>query len=260
MEHVESSIVKDFQNLRVLASLDLPMMDDLVRDFTLALEESSSRSGHRWKAGEIAASVLMNQDGAGRKLARRRRYKKRKSTAAASSSFVGGDGAILSEASESSLDDALKGYIENMTATSRHSDSDDFHTHGAVRQRLSSLSVLPSIVVPLAESDSVTENFSPMRPQRRRRYFKRMAVDQQPGPISDGGEAGKKARVKVGAKDTAEGRSPDTVVAGSSRLAETQPGKRKRSMKDKSDNNSLDLDLGEDTGVDENCQFSGTMQ
>lgn len=70
-----------------------------------------------------------------------------------------------------------------MESMPQPSDSDDLILRGGGRalQSLDSYSILKfsSQSISVAESDSYTEN-SPMRPSRRRRRFKRMAVDAQP--------------------------------------------------------------------------------
>ena len=159
--------MEGLQNLRVLAAYDLAVMDDLVRDFTLALEESSKRTS---MSGSRAQDIIR----------KKRRFKKRKPVHC--HSLHTGN---MSEASESSIDEAFKDYIENMT---RQSDSDDYLIENS-RQKIPSLSIFSSISAPLlVESDSVTENISPMRPQRRRRHLKRMAIDpdQQKKELANG--------------------------------------------------------------------------
>lgn len=80
----------------------------------------------------------------------------------------------ISEASESSIDEAKLDLNQLMQLKGQHSDSDDllmttqrmpsFHNH--------------SMMSLAAESDSVTENLSPNRHHRRRKRGKRMAVDR----------------------------------------------------------------------------------
>ncbi len=151
---MENSIVKDFQNLHVLNTYNF-RMDELVQDLTNALEESARTS----KSKHIDTYV---------RRCKKRRSRKRRPPG------TGKDGGNLSEASESSIDEALKDYMESMF---QQSDSDDL----VAARRLSALPLTNlSHALSLAESDSVTENFSPMRLHRRRRKCKRMAIDPQP--------------------------------------------------------------------------------
>ena len=155
---MESNIVKDFQNLHVLNTYNFERMDELVQDLTNALEETTRTS----KAKGV--------DNTYARRCKKRRSRKRRPPG------TGKDGGNLSEASESSIDEALKDYMESVF---QHSDSDDL----IAARRISSLP-LANIghALSLAESDSVTENFSPMRIHRRRRKCKRMAIDPQPDP------------------------------------------------------------------------------
>ncbi|ELT96581.1 hypothetical protein CAPTEDRAFT_219858 [Capitella teleta] len=208
---VENSIVTGFQNLQVLTAYDFQRMDELVNDLTNALDEST-----RNRKGERSASEQSRASGSKSKLVRRKKCKKRKSLNQASGNWQQGN---ISEASESSLDEAIKDYIETIA---QQSDSDDLVLNA---QRLKSLSSLPNQVLSFAESDSVTENISPMRPQRRRRrQFKRMAVDP---PASN----------PLGEQQNLE--SSEHLPSDAMEIREhSLPGKRKRSMKEK--NNSFD--------------------
>ena len=158
---MDAGIVKDFQKLRVLAKYDKQRMDELVQDLTNALEETA-RSAKSKSSDNLLSSVL-------RKNCKKRRGRKRRPN---STRFDGGN---FSEASESSMEEGLRGVREN-TTTTQQSDSDDLVQTCRVQGPFPQLSCALS----LAESDSVTENFSPMRPHRRRRMCKRMAVDPQP--------------------------------------------------------------------------------
>ena len=251
---MESSIVAGLQNLQVLAAYDFQKMDELVHDLTNALEESTK--GHN---GERSASEQSRASGSKSKLCRKKKCKKRKSAC------HGGSGGSrlhgnISEASESSLDEALKDYMENIA---QQSDSDDLLLSA---HRLQSLTSLPSQVQVLsfAESDSVTENISPLRPQRRRRrQFKRMAVDPQPScelalmqvPLVEQRQQNC-ARGGVQGAANNGGRSGELmeVEIREQLQLDTLPGKRKRSMKDKSGNNSFDLGLCDDAG----CRSQGS--
>lgn len=236
---MENSIVAGLQNLQVLAAYDFHRMDDLVNDLTNALDESTKA-----RKGERSASEQSRASGSKTKLVRRKKCKKRKSLSQAGGSWQ--QPGNISEASESSIDEAIKDYIENIA---QQSDSDELVLN---TQRLQSLSSLPNQVLSFAESDSVTENISPMRPQRRRRrQFKRMAVDPQPNlevPMVHVPLVEQQNRTK----DTS-GQGPSTCAkimdcmdVENRDQSDTLPGKRKRSMKDKSGNNSFDLGLSDD--------------
>ncbi len=157
---MDNSIVKEFQKLHVLNTYNFERMDELVQDLTNALEETARTS----KSKHIDNSVYYSRR------CKKRRSRKRRPPGS------GKDGGNLSEASESSIDEALKDYMETVF---QQSDSDDL----VAARRLSSLPLANlSHALSLAESDSVTENFSPMRLHRRRRKCKRMAIDPQPDP------------------------------------------------------------------------------
>lgn len=124
--------------------------------------------------------------------------------------------------------------------------------------------------ISFAESDSFTENFSPMRPGRRRRRFKRMAVDTQPDSEASITEYLREQRVKRLAtakpKVKSQTRLNDDMTVDSESTLERDPlksgvaakenstemggicdvtvGKRKRGMRA---GNSLDM-LDDDSG------------
>lgn len=154
---MENNIVQDFQNLRVFSSYNINRMDELVQDLTNALEETSKgiRSGGNQENNTAGAVV--------------RRYHKKRRGARRTAVNLWKRGTI-SEASESSIDEAIRDYIDNVVT---HSDSDDL----ALNHRKHRLMVPVTEPIPPVESDSFTENLSPMRPQRRRRRYKHMAVD-----------------------------------------------------------------------------------
>lgn len=163
---MENSIVKEFQDLQVLTSYDFQRMDQLVQDLTNALEETSQAQNAVDRDLESPALSLRNRHH------KKRKNRKRKSNAKALWEQGG-----LSEASESSLDEALKDYMENVV--NQQSDSDDLIKTACRLPGLAFGNL--SHVAALVESDSVTENFSPsLRPHRRRRRGKRMAIDPQP--------------------------------------------------------------------------------
>ena len=219
--------MSDFENLQVLASCDFQKMDRMVQDLTNALEETEKPSP---KSPRVHAHVTT----ASKKhvcVGKKRLCKKRKST---QNIWECGN---LSEASESSLDEAFRDYIESVP---RGSDSDEFVF---TVNRLQLLASFANTALSLAESDSFNETISPMRvqAQRRRRRLKRMAVDPDPdSSIVDDKKDKSKDSARLAASDADEdGGSMD----GSS---DTLPGKRKRGTRDKG-GNSYDLEHeGED--------------
>lgn len=161
---MDASIVKDFQRLRVLASYDLQRMDELVQDLTNALEETS-RSSKSKTADHLSGTLKRN--------CKKRRGRKRRPNS--TSRYDGGN---FSEASESSVEEAIQSQElrENAATTTQQSDSDDL----VVTKRFQGAFPKVTCVATLAESDSVTENFSPLRPHRRRRKCKRMSIEAEP--------------------------------------------------------------------------------
>lgn len=158
---MENKILTDFEKLRVFSSAQVGNMDDLVHDLSLALEDAAKHRRSKSDGGHGGSSV------SARKNPRKRRGRRRRHQP---------DNGNMSEASQSSLDEALKDYMENIV---QHSDSDDL----AIAQRIVRLTMpLSGNYVPSqVESDSVNENmFSPVRPQRRRKKYKTMAIDPEP--------------------------------------------------------------------------------
>lgn len=161
---MENKILTDFEKLRVFSNTQVADMDDLVHDLSLALEDAANNRRAKSDGGHGAASVST------RKHPRKRRGRRRRHQA---------DNGNMSEASQSSFDEALKDYMENIV---QHSDSDDL----ALAQRIVRLTMpLSGNYVPAqVESDSVNENmFSPVRPQRRRKKYKTMAIDPEPDTL-----------------------------------------------------------------------------
>ncbi|XP_052822518.1 G patch domain-containing protein 2 isoform X2 [Octopus bimaculoides] len=156
-QQMENYIVREFQNLHVLSTCNLEKMDELVQDLTNALEETSRNNGE-----ENSAPTII-----------RRHYKKKKPRKRRSNTNLIWESGNFSEASESSLDEAFKDYIQSVV---QHSDSDDLD----VVKHLSQIGLPLPAMVPPVESDSVPETFSPTDTQRRRRKFRSMTVD----PIS----------------------------------------------------------------------------
>ncbi|XP_005106952.1 G patch domain-containing protein 2 [Aplysia californica] len=161
---MENNIVKDFENLKVFAAQHKYIrMDELVQDLTMALEETASVS-------RPGASL---PDSVGPNACPRRFVKKRRGIRRSSSNNYYWKRGTISEASESSVEEqTMRDYAGNVI----HSDSDDL----AACHRIPKLTVPVVDPVPPVESDSFTENLSPMRPQRRRRKYKTMTVDSSP--------------------------------------------------------------------------------
>lgn len=233
---MEHSIVSDFENLQVLASCDFQKMDRMVQDLTNALEETERPPQRSCETTQVSRCASTSKKHVS--AVKKHRCKKRKST---QNIWECGN---LSEASESSLDEAFRDYMENVP---HGSDSDEFVL---TVNRLQLLATFANTALSLAESDSFNETISPMRAQaqRRRRKLKRMAVDPHP----DSGIYGDKCyhlkeklthsrRLAVGDADA------ECVHRGNVHgLSDTLPGKRKRGMRDKG-GNSYELDHeGED--------------
>ncbi|XP_046364324.2 G patch domain-containing protein 2-like [Haliotis rufescens] len=219
---MDHSIVKDFQNLRVFSNRNIIRMDELVQDLTNALEESSK--GHKSQTENLAPGIFA------RRMHKKRRGKRRRSDP--SPLWKCG---TISEASESSIDEALKDYIDTVALLS---DSDDISP-----RRIHRLTVPLTDPTPPVESDSVTENVSPIRPQRRRRKFKSMALDSPSAddlnfvePIFERHKTMKHKTLQdtntnMFVQDDAVGEMP-----GGSKIPDgSVPGKRKRSTKSRSD-------------------------
>ncbi|XP_029900166.1 G patch domain-containing protein 2-like isoform X2 [Myripristis murdjan] len=150
------------------------MMDELVQDLVSALEQTSEQS----KLGELWEEMVLSPLHQRRQIRRRRGRKRR----CDSSLYPLEHRHCLSEASESSLDEAARDCRENTTvapstttaSAANCSDSDDMivtsrwhpFTSGSAKTRQHSW----------PESDSFTEN-TPGRPLRRRRKVKRMTSD-----------------------------------------------------------------------------------
>ena len=254
---MESNIVQDFQNLRVFSNRNVNRMDELVKDLNNALEESS-KGGSGAHGSNCQENSLSS--GGGAAVARRYHKRRRGARRASGNLLYEKKRCTISEASESSVDEAVRDYVDNSVVT--HSDSDDLAL-AYPKQRL----VVPPPVsepVPPVESDSFTENLSPMRPQRRRRRYKHMAVDSlqtisrpdaTAGSGGGGGESGAErsrtpttatasSREAGGAAVTEKKRSPhhvhdvhSVVPGGRERGAihDLVPGKRKRCSKSRSE-------------------------
>ena len=240
---MESNIVQDFQNLRVFSNRNINRMDELVQDLNNALEESSKGSTRNSGCQENSLS-----SGA---VARRYHKRRRGARRAAGNLLYEWKRCTISEASESSIDEAIRDYIDNSVVT--HSDSDDLSLAYS-KQRL----VVPvSEPVPPVESDSFTENLSPMRPQRRRRRYKHMAVDSLQAisrPEAADGSSTKRTSAPAAAPSTTTVTERKRVshhvhsVPGSSRsgIQNIVSGKRKRCSKSRSEVTTKDPRPGHD--------------
>ncbi|NXE25849.1 GPT2L protein, partial [Ardeotis kori] len=137
-------------------------MDELVHDLASALEQTSEQN----KLDELWEEMALSPRQQRRQL-RKRRGRKRRSDFTHQAEHA----CCYSEASESSLDEAVKDCREVLTAN--FSDSDDM----AVAKRHPALSAaLRSKPHSWHESDSFTEN-APCRPLRRRRKVKRVTSE-----------------------------------------------------------------------------------
>ncbi|MBZ3888183.1 G patch domain-containing protein 2-like [Sciurus carolinensis] len=152
------------------------LMDELVHDLASALEQTSEQN----KLGELWEEMALSPRQQRRQL-RKRRGRKRRSDFA----HLAEHACCYSEASESSLDEAIKDCREVAPVTN-YSDSDDT----MVAKRHPALNALvKSKQHSWHESDSFTEN-APCRPLRRRRKVKRVTSEvaaslQQKLKVSD---------------------------------------------------------------------------
>ncbi|XP_066197534.1 G patch domain-containing protein 2-like isoform X3 [Saccopteryx leptura] len=151
-------------------------MDELVHDLASALEQTSEQN----KLGELWEEMALSPRQQRRQL-RKRRGRKRRSDF----THLAEHTCCYSEASESSLDEAIKDCRE-MAPVTNFSDSDDT----MVAKRHPALNtVVKSKQHSWHESDSFTEN-APCRPLRRRRKVKRVTSEvaaslQQKLKVSD---------------------------------------------------------------------------
>nr|XP_058913925.1 G patch domain-containing protein 2-like isoform X12 [Kogia breviceps] len=151
-------------------------MDELVHDLASALEQTSEQN----KLGELWEEMALSPRQQRRQL-RKRRGRKRRSDF----THLAEHTCCYSEASESSLDEAIKDCRE-MAPVTNFSDSDDT----MVAKRHPALNaIVKSKQHSWHESDSFTEN-APCRPLRRRRKVKRVTSEvaaslQQKLKVSD---------------------------------------------------------------------------
>jgi len=123
--------------------------------------------------------------------------------------------------SSSSNSPARLDYVDTIA---RFSDSDDMTPNKAPGSGTLRISVQPS--VQFAESDSVTENWTTLKPQRRRKHFRRMAVDVPEAALQS------------------ELEQVDVACAlPLLRPLDAYHGKRKRGIKEKSDASFFDTDV-----------------
>ncbi|XP_024897748.1 G patch domain-containing protein 2-like isoform X5 [Pteropus alecto] len=152
------------------------LMDELVHDLASALEQTSEQN----KLGELWEEMALSPRQQRRQL-RKRRGRKRRSDF----THLAEHTCCYSEASESSLDEAIKDCRE-MAPVTNFSDSDDT----MIAKRHPSLNaIVKSKQHSWHESDSFTEN-APCRPLRRRRKVKRVTSEvaaslQQKLKVSD---------------------------------------------------------------------------
>uniref|UniRef100_A0A8C9FUW1 G-patch domain containing 2 like n=1 Tax=Pavo cristatus TaxID=9049 RepID=A0A8C9FUW1_PAVCR len=137
-------------------------MDELVHDLASALEQTSEQN----KLDELWEEMALSPRQQRRQL-RKRRGRKRRSDFTHQAEHA----CCYSEASESSLDEAVKDCREVLTAN--FSDSDDM---AAVKRHPALSATLRSKQHSWHESDSFTEN-APCRPLRRRRKVKRVTSE-----------------------------------------------------------------------------------
>lgn len=239
---MESNIVNDFERLRVFSS-SIGKMDDLVHDLSLALEDVATHKRSKSDGGHGASSS------SSRRHPRKRRGRRKRHQP---------ENGNLSETSQSSIDEVLKDYMENCA----QSDSDDL----TIAKHIVRLTLPLGINhIPQVESDSVNEcMFSPIRPQRRRKKYKTMAIDPDPSSSQhDSPVKGKPKYIRprskgmelphcsMGTSPMDGGTFPHTAKEGS--IEEAVPGKRKRSSRksdfraddccNKEDETSLDLTM-----------------
>ena len=223
----------DFERLRVFSN-SIGKMDDLVQDLSLALEDAASHRHSKSDGGHGASSSSV------RRHPRKRRGRRRRHPT---------DVCNLSESSQSSINEALKDYMENCA---QQSDSDDLALAKHIVRLTMPLSgnYVPSQV----ESDSVNESmFSPVRPQRRRKKYKSMAIDPDPrNPRHDDLLTAKpKYHRQVKLPHCSMGTSPMDGAGflhqgKESSVEDTHPGKRKRSTRPKVEYNGAGEEGDED--------------
>jgi len=240
---MESGIVEGFQNLHVLP--DSVNVDSLALDLAVALDESSPRPLRKQSLRGIDAAGGGGQPNATRYPVRKRRFKKRKSAVPMSVSGCAGGVHIaavnVSDGRDNSSSDSPV-IREYMDTVARFSDSDDMMPNKGSGTGTLRISVPSS--VQFAESDSVTENWTALKPQRRRKHFRRMAVDVAESASCCRGSNGLKELEQV-----------DIACAlPLPRALDACHGKRKRGVKEKNDTSSCDHDT-RDYGTQSNSKI-----
>jgi len=226
---MDSGIVEGFQNLHVLP--DSVNLDSLALDFAVALDESSPRPLRKQSLRSIDVPGGGGQPNATRHPIRKRRFKKRRSAVPMSISGSAGGVHIaavnISDGLDSSTSDspARPDFVDTFA---RLSDSDDMIPNKSGGAGMLRISVSSS--VQFAESDSVTENWTPLRPQRRRKHFRRMAVD-----VPDSAMCCRGSRI---VRDTE--RVDVACALPPPRVSDAYHGKRKRGVKEKIDHDVQD--------------------
>jgi len=239
--------VEGFQNLHVLP--DSLNVDSLALDFAVALDDSSPRPlrKHSLRSIDLPLPGAGGQTNSTRHPARKRRFKKRRSAVPMSVSGSTGGAHVaavnVSDGLDTSSTSDSPARPDFMDAVTRFTDSDDMMPNKASATGMLRISVPSS--VQFAESDSVTENWTPLRPQRRRKHFRRMAIDVP--------DATTHYRGSHMVKDLEQ---LDIACAlPSSCVLDTYRGKRKRGAKEKSDASSFDHDV-QDCGSQTNNKIT----
>jgi len=222
---MDSGIVEGFQNLHVLP--DSVNVDSLALDLAVALDESSPRLLRKQSLRGIDVPGCGGQPHSTRHPVRKRRFKKRKSAVPMSVSGSAGGVHIgvvnVSDGHDSSTSDSLA-RPDYMDVVTRLSDSDDMMSNKG-SGTTGMLRITAPSSVQFAESDSVTENCTTLKPQRRRKHFRRMAIDL-PESVS----------CCRGSNSYKELEQVDVACAlPLHRSMDTYHGKRKRGVKEKSD-------------------------
>lgn len=212
---MDTHIVRQFQNLQVLSKSNGLRMDDLVSDLTMALEETTRSPKSK---GYMAMAATSRKQ-------KKRKGKKKRITCIELDN--------TSEASESSLEGALREYMESRL---QQSDSDDVLSRARYHTRLS-MPTTRTEYIPSVESDSFTDNISPVKPQRRRKKYKSMVIDVEamPAPLTANLPLRPKSKAKMEVEVAKEIPEPETTHETPGEPI--YPGKRKRSSKSKCDNN-----------------------
>ena len=227
---MDSGIVEGFQNLHVLP--DSVNVDSLALDLAVALDESSPRLLRKQSCRGIDVPGVAGQPNATRPV-RKRRFKKRKSampmTVSGNSGGVHIAAVNVSDGLDSSTSDS-PARLDYMDTVARLSDSDDMMPNRGGGPGMLRISVPSS--VQFAESDSVTENCTPLKPQRRRKHFRRMAIDVPETALCYRGSDSVKDLELV-----------DVACALPPRTLDAYHGKRKRGVKEKTDASTCDHDV-----------------